>query len=78
MLKTSFHLINVILMGMCSLFKGMSRPVSATIGQGSKQGASETVSHEVDIVNFINSHNDLCIYDVGPANNTIEIVEYAP
>lgn len=30
-LKTSFHLINVILMGICSVFKGMSRYSSTSI-----------------------------------------------
>lgn len=26
----------------------------------------------------MNTYNELCIYDIGPTNNTIEIIEYAP
>ena len=26
----------------------------------------------------MNAYNELCIYDIGPTNNTIEIIEYAP
>ena len=26
----------------------------------------------------MDTYNDLCIYDIGPANNQIEIIEYAP
>lgn len=39
---------------------------------------SEAIVHHINLVDFMKNYYDLCIYDIGPINNNIEIIEYAP
>jgi hypothetical protein len=62
-LKANFHLINVILMSLCSVF---SKPVS-----------DSTRVHKVSLSRFGEEHASMCIYDAG-SNSHVEVIEYEP
>ncbi|CDW82893.1 1-phosphatidylinositol-4-phosphate 5-kinase [Stylonychia lemnae] len=87
-LKTSFHLINIILMGMCAVFKQRTNPRRTSSGVTNKTQKKnekntsvksfDNIKHQIDLIDFMNAFNDYLIYDIGPTNNTIEIIEFAP
>jgi len=64
LLKANFHLINVILMGLCSVF---SKPVTR----------EKTRVHTVSLAEFCEERGNICIYDAG-SDSIIEVIEYEP
>jgi hypothetical protein len=69
-LKSSFHIINMILMGLCKVFKNIEN--SPTSSQGH-------VTHRVNLVDVMNELGHLCFYDVSEGQyKTLEIIEYQP
>jgi hypothetical protein len=69
-LKSSFHIINMILMGLCKVFKNIEN--SPTSSQGH-------VTHRVNLVEVMYELGHLCFYDVSEGQyKTLEIIEYQP
>ncbi len=73
-LKTSFHLINVLLIGICKVFKDMDdQPEKITFIKGDQR------LHKIDIKQFISEFKTLCFYDPTQHQNVnLTIVEHAP
>eukprot|EP00347_Sterkiella_histriomuscorum_P022007 403332010 len=83
-LKTSFHLINYILMGMCQTFKNIQASVTKEnlledMESNTKQYIQEIKEHKINTRDFMENYQNICIYDVDHnGNNNLEILEFAP
>ncbi|CDW79635.1 phosphatidylinositol phosphate kinase pipk5 [Stylonychia lemnae] len=84
-LKTSFHLINYILMGMCQTFLNIQNEVrvenwQTLIDSDVVKYKENFKIHKIDTEKFMTEHQNVCIYDInrGSNKNQLEIVEYAP
>jgi len=70
-LKTSFHLINTFLMGLCQVF--LSGQEEAPAKEGDFKSSR---LHTVDFQSFLKRYKDLCIYEI--EEGEIQILEHAP
>jgi hypothetical protein len=81
-LKTSFHLVNLVLMGMCQVFKDIEKKNedSAKFNKNSTLQEQKLVTrtHKCNMIKFMHTYSDYCIYDLSGANSRIEILEFAP
>ena len=69
-LKSSFHIINMILMGLSKVFKNI---------ESSPTSSQAQVTHRINLVEVLYELAHLCFYDVSEGQcKTLEIVEYQP
>ena len=74
-LRTSFHLINFILMGLCHTFDSIHREIEEQrqnkLSEPNEMSPSDMVrqikTRKLDIKDFYEKYSDLCIYETGPA-----------
>ena len=72
-LKISFHLINIVLMGLCSVFLENQKPVNES------EDEMRLITHQISLANFMEQHGDKCIYDLAEdVSIKISIIEYYP
>lgn len=79
-LKTSFHLINVVLIGLCKVFKSIQEgPIINILLEDPSSQAKEKVPHSINLQQVMSELGNLCFYDVGQdSRHNLEIVEHAP
>lgn len=82
-LKTSFHLINNLLIGVCSLFQTMhedpeerARRSSTDLDIDYHTEARIRLNHKVDPCSYTDKNQDKCIYETEAGQLTV--IEYAP
>lgn len=71
-------MVNIVLMGMCTVFKNIQNnldhePEEEINDNNIKEIKDETKNHSCNLINFMREHNELCIYDIGVVNKAIEI-----
>jgi hypothetical protein len=79
MLRTSFHLINIVLMGLCKLFKTLESEVVMKRATSKGIKSSPVRVHKINLKEVMVEIAELCFYDITEENScTLEVVEHYP
>lgn len=79
-LKTSFHLANIILMSLCSIFITDGNQYQLNQEEETAKKVKDVIAHTVNLHDFNQRHANLCIYDSGFSNSgeDMKVAEHAP